>query len=330
MDNAWILWTQGDPLKRVQQFLYDVWRQASLEFILVNIDSEDLLFPTPSVVAEPQLFALADPFTPFLSSETIPLITELASSPERPRFAAVVRPCEARALRHLAASHHIRLNNILLIACECIGAYAPDDYAWRRSRAGSTRELVMEVLRNARQGGISLDRFRNACQFCQSPIDTQADLTIHVYGLPVKELLLVSAASEALAAHLGLHQITDDTPRPQLMDQHLHILNLAHNRRAKIEKRSIDELPATLFADLPHLMAHLVNCTPCRACLEACPNYVEDWAPSLDTTDFPIVERWLESCAACGLCEDACPNHLPLLSLFKRVHQSLEHSPLPG
>jgi len=321
MKSCWILDTNGDPLETVRQFLSDVWASARLDGMLVPVYQEGGASVAPRLVGDPAGLAFSDPFAPLMPVNAAGLAPQIVDSHPQGRFGAVLRSCEARALRTIVEQNRLSLGQWLVIGVDCLASFSAADFEWRLGKSHRVEALTREALRFARQGGIAPHRFRDACQMCPSPAAQCADLTIELLGLPVRQFVLVSARDEALARSLHLEEITDgETPEPWVARREATVDLIAERHRHSLAKK-IQALSEQAPAELEALLVHIANCAPCQSCLDACPLYTGDFLPA-ESGDFHTMEAaraWLERCVACGMCEEACPDHMPLTAILAHI-----------
>jgi formate dehydrogenase subunit beta len=332
MSNAWMIYTHGDPLNTLRRFLQDLWEQAELQGMLLPVYHDGETETTPRIVDSKEQIQEADPCVPFMPVNASKLVVEYARQFPQGRFGAILRSCEGRALIEITQREEVDLRNWLIIGVDCLASYPEDDFDWRVQKAGSVERLTKENLEHARQGGIALHRFRNACQMCTSPQASLGDVVICLLGLPVKHVLLVQAKDKDTARKLHLDQITDGEAPHALVVQRQTTVNTLAERRARTLDHMIQDLNENLPQDVDELIEHLQNCAPCRQCLDACPIYSYEAAQAGSEPAFSreAAVRWLVSCVSCGMCEQACPNHLPLVALLKRISQELKFDLAPA
>jgi formate dehydrogenase (coenzyme F420) beta subunit len=237
------------------------------------------------------------------------------------RLGAVLRSCEARALFHVVSREGLNLDGWLIISVDCLASFPLDEEEWRLEKAGTVEHLTREALRFARQGGIAPYRFRQACQMCPSPLAPEADLTIGLLGLPVREYLLVGARDEALAERLRLYELTRGLAPETLVAQRKRLADRLEEQHAATRQAMLAALAADLPDDPNELLAYLENCAPCQACLEVCPVYTGELEKTAGGNEVERVLAWLSACVKCGMCEQACPKHMPLAAIHTRLSQ---------
>jgi NAD-dependent dihydropyrimidine dehydrogenase PreA subunit len=310
----WALKTNGDVQERVRSFLAALWQQAELDGLVVPVYQAEDGFPGPMVLWSPDKLQDADPFVPLVRMQSSKIVENLARDIPAIHMGAVLHSCEARALIERSHRDGVSLAGWLLIAVDCLASFPQADYEWRMQKAGGARQLTQEILRNARQGGISADRFRSACQMCGKPEAKGVDVCIGVLGLPVKEYALVTVWNEKLAESLGLDKIADGRAPAWLVAQHENVLEQMRERHERVSKQMLAELQDGLPRDVQECIMHLENCAGCKACLDACPLYVDQLEAGVEA-----VAAWLAACVACGICEDVCPQQLPLTAVIERI-----------
>ena len=328
--STWLLKTENDPLAAIRGFLADLWQKAHLEGMLVPLLGADLMSMKNTLIHDPAHLAQANPFVPVMRSNAGRLAAELVRSRPEARMALVLKACEVRALSDLVERDDLDLTNWLVIGVDCLGCFPAKDFEWRVQNAGSIEALTREVLRNAREGGIAIDRFRTACQTCARPEPTRVDLCVDLIGLPVQDSLLISARDDQLASRLELGQITAGLAPEELIREHKLVLKEIEDRRLRARQRQIQEPVSGLPTNLDELTDFLLSHQPCTECLEACPVLGEELVVAMQagTLTHGLVKHWLMSCAECGMCEQACPKGLPIAAAMNRISRDLRQEPI--
>jgi formate dehydrogenase subunit beta len=321
--NTWLLKTEHDPLARTSGFLRAVWDHAGLDGMVVPAYQPDGRSVKQSVLHDPVSLREADPFVPLMQVNASSLVIQWARWRPQARMAAVLRPCEFRALRQQAKSTGADLENWMMIGVDCPACFPVQDFEWRVERAGSVEALTRDVLRNMRQGGVALDRFRSACSMCTKPGALQEDICLGLLGLPVKDLILVKANNASVLERLPLGQLCDAAAPQVVVALHDHMLQVVKERRERIRDRQASELTPDLPSDLDQLVTFLENCQPCVRCMEACPVSAQTLVPAVMSHALTreMVREWLASCAECGMCEQICPKQMPLAAIMNRVRR---------
>lgn len=317
MRTEWVLQTEGDAVHAVQAFLGRLWTQADLQAMFLPLRPAGGWDLERSLVTDRARLADVDPFAPVMAGNAGCQVAEMATAAPQRTFAAVLRPCEVRALHSVAARSNPLPDTLLTVGVDCLCTFTPEEYQRRARELGGPDELTHEALLFARQGGIAPYRYRSACQMCAQPIPVGADLAIGLLGLSAGQALLVSARDAQTAERLHLAQLTDGEAPPVMVARREQLRATLAERHARVRERTVKALadaPLTIEA----LVAHLKECAPCEACLEACPVYANELAdPSLS------VRTWLEACSGCGMCEQACPRGMPLAAIIGHIHRQL-------
>jgi formate dehydrogenase subunit beta len=242
-----------------------------------------------------------------------------------------------RALTEMTKLASFKLDHLLTISVDCLGTLPADEYQWRLERVekklpadeiSSTDtfdELAHEAIKFARQGGIIPYRYRSACQVCTSPAAKQADINIHILGLPVRQQMLVSVGDPKVAETIHFEKLTDGIADKVLIIQHERILSKMCERHQRTMDRVNEGLGSLLPVDVDAVIRQLESCGDCQNCMDVCPICSVD-RPDRSADghyDRSGVMRWLVSCAGCGMCEQSCPNHLPISAIFAHIRQQL-------
>ncbi len=321
MTTTWLIKTNGDPLNAVRGFLSRLWREMDLEGMFLPHYQTETGEVLPYLAHELADLAMAYPFAPLVKVNAARQITQLAREQPMARYAAVLRPCETRALSTLENLSPSGVERWLIIGTDCLASFPTDDFVWRLERAGGVDELTHEVLMFARQGGIAPYRYRPSCQMCTTPMCQGVDLAIELFGLPVNEAILVNAKDEATATRLKLADITDEPAPPTLVSQRAHTLDTIRKRHAATHDHMVKQLAGELPIDISEFVEMLANCFPCQSCLEVCPLYSGELSPLQNGKPIQIddIARWLANCAECGMCDEACPKNLPITAIVSRL-----------
>lgn len=321
MTTHWLLHTHGQPLDTVQHFLCQLYERAQVLGIVAPIrppgttQIETRFVPTASALRH------VDPFAPVMRCNAAKLSAELAQEHPTERLGAVLRPCEIRALVELDRREGFDFGRFLIVGLDCVGTFPIEDYAARASFAGGADALTSEVLQFARSGGLGVNRYRVACQMCDTHMPEGVDVLLSMFGLATRDLLLITVRNDALIDQLDLPELTAGRADPDIVWEHVQAHNVVTARRLRNRERFMQALPQTLPRNLTDLAVHLAARSTCHECFKACP--LVDASLDLAGSDDAAVQlsRWLDSCVECGMCEQACPKHLLLTVEHEHIRQ---------
>ena len=260
-------------------------------------------------------------------------LTEPASAP----IAAVVRPCELRALVELIKRNQGCLDNLLLISPSCGGVYP-----LKMAADGVVADRLPQYWQAVGKGENATD-IRPACQTCVHFAPYNADIVVELIGSKgidkETRLLLNSEKAEQLTEGFG--QTAEAGSPPAELDQ------LQQKREAERQKL-FDETRIEGMAGLVNVFG---RCISCHGCSKVCPIcycklcFFEsaDNDYNLSTSAADLERRggiWVPpgtifyqlgrlthvgiSCVGCGMCDDVCPVNIPLSTIFQKVGQSVQ------
>jgi formate dehydrogenase subunit beta len=314
MNTNWMIHTHGDPLGALQKFVKALWAQTDLEAMVVTPTDGKFVLESPDEMEE------LNPFRPLMKLNTARLVVDTAKKRPGKRLGAMLRPCELRALNEMTARGAVKRNDVLVICTDCLGTFPADEYEWRTERSG--KGLTKDTLQFAPQGGISAYRYRPACQMCDEPGATEGDINIGVFGLPVRQSMLVNAHNNSV----DLQSITDGLATDDMAVRREQTLAKISDRHVRTRERVLKTLDENLPADMQALLLQFESCGDCQACMNVCPICEVD-QPRKDTDGKLVREdvvNWLLSCAGCGMCEQSCPQHQPLSAVFSHIREQIE------
>ncbi len=320
---TFMLKTDNDPLARIRRFLKDIWEYADLDGMVIPV-YQGQKSVEQAVIHHPDELQNSDPFVPLMHVNAGKLVSQLAHKHPNDRMAAILRPCEIRALYEQVKHTGVDLENWLLIGVDCPACFPQQDFDWRVDKAGSVDALTNEVLRTVRQGSIALDRFRPACGMCSNPGTPREEICVGLLGLPVKEAILVGINNDLVLEKLDVNQVCDGAAPRELINQREHMLKMIEERRRHLRERQMNELAHELPRNIEDFITFLENCQPCTNCMQVCPDG-ENILSAIQnkTADEEIVLDWLSSCAECGICEQACPKDVPLVAIADRIRRDM-------
>jgi formate dehydrogenase subunit beta len=309
-----MLRTHGDPLGALQKFVGALWEETGLDVLVVPPNGGGFVLETPEQLAQ------LNPFQPLMKLNTARLVVDTAKKRPGQRIGAMLRPCEMRALNEMAARGAVEREHVLAICTDCLGTFPAEEYAWRTER--SAKGLAKESLQFAPQGGISAYRYRPACQMCAEPGATEGDVNIGVFGLPVRQSMLVNAHD----GRVLLKSIVDNLAPDDLVSRREQTLAKISERHVRTRERVLKSLEEELPVNLQHLLDQFESCGSCQACMNVCP--ICSVSEPRKTAEGKLVREdvvnWLLSCAGCGMCEQSCPQHQPLSAVFSHIREQIE------
>ncbi len=305
--------------------------------------------PAYSLITDAKELESASPLLPIMPANAGKLlaeITELGPSPEP--IAAVLKPCELRALGELKKLNQANLDNLLLISFTCGGVFP------LAIRNNGGIDETLPAYRDALAKGEVADGIRPTCRACEHFVPYNADLTVALVGTPASNgtctfLINSTRGAEALEGFEG--------QRTQAKLESDAIDSLRAKRADEATKLYTESETAALGLD--GLVNIFGRCLSCRGCSNVCPicycelcyfdSVTEDPAPSKyearlrhrkatrvppGTVAFHLgrMTHMVISCVGCGMCSDVCPVSIPVATLFSMVGKSADKvfSYVPG
>ena len=329
----------GDIVAGLRSFLQSLISTEAVRAVLLpqHLPMKSMVMPT--LVTEPDRMEGADPLAPCFPMNAARIASRLARKPMGAKWAAVLRPCEIRALVELVKLKQARTDELILISIDCLGAFQNKDYL--RFAGADDSASTATFVRQALAGEILEPDLAPACRVCEFPVPAQSDVHIGIFGadgngpLPVEPR---SAAGRELVQTLGLAAFEAPASRQAALDALMA-------RRI----RSRDEMFARTLAAVDGIdkaAAYFANCINCYNCRVACPVcyckecvFVTDvfnhepsqylqWAGRQGVIKMPTdtlfyhltrLAHMSTACVGCGQCSNACPNEIPVMEVFRTV-----------
>ena len=326
----------------LQDFFKTVLRDGEINGLMVaqHLPTKSAVMPT--LVTDPEKLDAADPLAPVYPINAAKVVAKLTRKPLGGKVAVVLRPCEIRAFIELVKLKQGRVDDVILIGVDCLGAYSNVQYPGFAGDNGM--EATLRFYRNIQEGkGTACDGVdvSPACKACEYPIPENADVLIGLVGVDFNDHLLAkanTAKGEDLLDNLGLSSTSEPEKRKKEIEK------LVAERMAYRDQMFAETSEAT--SDVEKLVSYLGNCVNCYNCRVACPvcyckecvflTDVFDHEPSqylrwakrkgilkmpTDTVFFHLtrIAHMSTACIGCGQCSNACPNNIPVMEIFRTM-----------
>ena len=329
-------------LASLQGFFKKLLQSGGINALLVpqRLPMKNVVMPT--LVTDPEKINGSDPLAPVFPINASKVVTKLTRKPIRGQIAVVLRPCEIRAFIELVKLKQGRMENVILVGMDCLGAYSNVNYPRFCGEEGD--QATIRFYNNVNSGkGTACEDFdlSPACKACEYPIPENADVLIGMIGVDTKDHLIVKAntpVGEELLARLDLPGTREPKERQKAID------DLIAERIAYRDQMFKETSEAT--ADIEKLTSYLANCINCYNCRVACPVcyckecvFVTDvfdhephqylrWANRKGIIKMPTdtvfyhltrLAHMSTACIGCGQCSNACPNNIPVMEIFRTI-----------
>lgn len=334
-----------DVLGSLREFFQSILKLEEISAILVpqQLPMKKMIMPT--LVNDPEHLSGMDPLAPAFPMNAAKLVSRLTRKPSGGRVAAVMRPCEIRAFYELVKLNQGTTDDLVIIGMDCLGAYKNTDYFRFVSEVGedakaSTVTFYQHALEGKTEivGGIDLSP---ACKACEFPVPNGADILIGLFGMDVKDRLLIQSQTspgEALIGRLDLPITNEPRSRKQTVDSVISQRTTYRDSMFAETKAATDSMEK-----LTRYLATCINCYNCRVACPVCyckecvfvtdvfnhePSQYLQWASRkgvikmpTDTTFYHLTRlaHISTACVGCGQCSNACPNDIPVMELFRTV-----------
>ncbi len=333
----------GDLLTTLRDFFRSILQLEDISAILVpqHLCRKNVVMPT--LVTDPKQLNGTDPLAPVFPLNGAKILSRLTRKSMGTKIAVVLRPCEIRAFVELVKLKQGRIEEVVLVGIDCLGAFKNGDYIQikgKKEEAGFTSRFYKAALsgKNLTLEGFDL---APACKACENPVPDGADILIGLFGVDTDHQLLIQARTpkgETLYTNLDLSDTEEPAQRPAAIE------SLVAERTAYRDKMFSETAEAT--NSLEKLNAYFAECVNCYNCRVACPVcyckecvFVTDvfnhdpvqylrWANRKGVIKMPTdtvfyhmtrIAHMSTSCVGCGQCTNACPNDIPVMELFRTV-----------
>jgi formate dehydrogenase subunit beta len=294
-----------------------------------------------SLITDPEALKEALPLIPLMPASAAKVLSRLTLvEPANQPVAAVVRPCELRALTELIKRSQGSLDNILLISSTCGGTYP-----LKRAVDGNIEEKLPAYWEAVRKAEIPPE-IRPACAACENFVPYNADITVALVGnqdLDKQCLIYLSnEKAEQFAEGFG-GEVSAGEIKSEIVD------GLRSQRQAR-KQELFDELGAGEGFDVRKVFEKCIGCRGCSKICPVCychvcffdsggdehePKYYEiemernGYGQVLPDPVFYQLVRLFHvslSCVECGLCADVCPVNIPLWAVAIKTAGSVQES----
>ncbi|HEU0295421.1 MAG TPA: 4Fe-4S dicluster domain-containing protein [Anaerolineales bacterium] len=337
----------GDAVKTFQGFLAAWWRRVELDAMLAPVELPDHAGVSSQLITQPEDLSNVNPFIPVMLNNSASMVEDFVRDHPRGHLAVILRPCELRAWVELQKRNRIHDHRpslgrdgerLVVIGVDCPGTFSPAEYlqqlAWQQDDA----EIIRTELDYGRQDSSILRQIRAACQLCDSPCPSGADILMGTIGIAPHGDLLLVARDEITDASLKLQDVTDGlATEGQVAGRELTAAKLAGTRSQK--RSELFKSQTWQTEDMNTSWAMFARCTLCADCLDACPLYDGQLRGMLGVgeasqgshpllSELVSVSRWLASCSGCGMCQEACEQGIsltPIITLLSHQIQAKLH-----
>ncbi|MGA2111937.1 MAG: 4Fe-4S dicluster domain-containing protein [Anaerolineales bacterium] len=305
----------------------------------------------PALVTDPARIDEADPLAPVMPINGARALAAITGKKTPAKIAAVLRPCEVRALIELVKLQQANLEGVKLISFDCPGTLEVTDY----------HELVQAVQDPQASPAANWDSgpletigdkpLRLACRMCAHPLPGDVDLHLQFLGADLSSGI-PAAVADGFAQELGLagEGEGDESKRNAAADRLL-------SARLQVREKELQAMTARMKSD-GGFSGVFATCIRCHNCMTACPicycktclfktasfdhepeHYLaaarRKGATRLlsDALLFHLtrLNHMSTSCVACGECSSACPEDIPVGAVFslvgKQVQEAFEYEP---
>lgn len=290
-----------------------------------------------SLVADEGKLEEAQPLAFVMPVNSGTIISDMTKvTPSDRKIAAVLKPCEIRALIELVKLKQASLDNIIIVGVDCPGTFSVNDY---QKMMDDGKSPMSEFLKNIKKGKDD-EGMRMACKVCEYPIPDSTDITIGIYGSDLKSPIIIAKSEEGkdILEMLGVPSHEESKERKEQISK-------LEGRRRKAWN-ALHDATQKEIAGMENLLKFLALCINCHNCMDVCPvcycrecffdsptfEYESEkylsWAERKgllkmprDTLLFHLtrMNHMATSCVGCGMCEQACPSNIELLKFYKTV-----------
>jgi formate dehydrogenase subunit beta len=284
------------------------------------------------LASDPDLVGEANPVAPTMPVQGAKALRSLTrKGGGTVKVVGVMRPCEIRAAIELTKLHQVRLDNVVLVSYDCLGAIPLKDHVEDPEGSQQRFDAMLEA------GRTDDAAVKAVCRICVDFALVGSDIHIGTLGVPAGSVMLVANSDKGstLLETMGISCKED-------ISGWMGAVTELKAQREDRRRKSLAETGVGLQG-FDGLRATFADCIGCHNCQSACPIcycrqcYFDsevakpDPAAAMDIAlrrggmAFPAnrvmfhtgrMAHMSLSCVSCGQCSDACPVAIPVADIF--------------
>jgi formate dehydrogenase subunit beta len=298
----------------------------------------------PALVTDPARIDQADPLAPVMPINGARALSALTGKKTPAKIAAVLRPCEVRALIELVKLQQANLEGVKLISFDCPGTLEVTDYQDLSHSPHDPQLDPTAIWGSGPLEAIGGKPMRLACRMCAHPIPGKVDLHLEFLGADLSSG--IPATVEEEFAQLLALSAGEEGARAQRTEAEDRLVS----SRRQVREKELGAITARMKSD-GGFSGVFAACIRCHNCMTACPIcYCKTCLFRTDSFDhepghylaaarrkgavrllsdavlfhLTRLNHMSTSCVSCGACTSACPEDIPVGAVFSAVADQVQ------
>jgi formate dehydrogenase (coenzyme F420) beta subunit len=332
----------SDALGALRGFLRLFLESGAVDALYVPLETDKGAI-VPALVTNPDRLDRLNPFAPVMPINGARAVSALTGKHPPARIAAVLRPCEARALIELVKLQQASLEGLTVIAMDCAGTFENAEFIAHKQNGGFDLSAYLAVFQTGEDAAADGLALRKACQMCVQPVVSQAGVSLQLFGADLAAGIPFEMDDE-LAARLSISPLPDDG------DRRKKVLDQIVGRHQQLRDKELLTIRTQMNSN-GGIAGFFDACIRCHNCMTACPicycktclfrTAAFDHEPEHyftaarrkgaarmlgDTLLFHMtrMNHMSASCVSCGMCTSACPSDIQVGAIFSAVGEQVQ------
>ena len=341
--NSMIKIENGDVLGGLRSFLKALLETDGVDALYVPMEGGKGAI-LPALVTDSAQLDQANPLAPVMPINSARALSAITGKKPPARIAAVLRPCEIRALIELVKLQQASLEGVTLIGLDCAGTYEVAGYTTRKRNGNFNLTDYLEAAHKGEEPVMEGLSIRNACQMCVQPVPSNVAVHLQLFGIDAGSGIPVELDDE-LASKLNL-----PANGGEKNEQHRGAIDGIIARRKQVRDKELTSIRAQMTSD-GGIAGLFETCIRCHNCMNVCPicycktclfrtaafdHQPEHYITAArrkgavrmlgDTLLFHItrMNHMSASCISCGMCTSACPSEIQVGAIFSAVGEQVQ------